>query len=177
MNKNQRGFATIGIIVIVVVVLAVVSFFIARSMKKENINEGTADTSNSSDSSSNDRNSSKLGSNQRDTERKNNLTKFLSGVSAYAADNKGNLPESGNIFGNFIEQYLSPEMGWHDPSSNKLLVVVAYTPKELGKIYYSPGHMCAADAQTTGKLSKTDSSRAFAALLLLENGTYYCAEG
>ena len=115
---------------------------------------------------------------QRDSQRKTDLGKFMSQVTAYQSNNQGKLPADATAWSGFITNYL--RVGgttFADPTSGTdysvTLATAAGTPAPStassgGAIIVYRGLNC----DLTGSIDAT--SRKFAAVIYQEQGGYFC---
>ena len=93
--------------------------------------------------------------NQRDTQRKNDMSRLKTAIDSYRTDNKGRLPEDGNVLrGSFTDQYLKIDGStFQDPDGStyqfaNLGSYVSITHKntnETTPIYFYRGAKCGPD--------------------------------
>jgi len=117
---------------------------------------------------------------QRDTQRKNDLGKFMSQVTAYQSNNQGALPADATAWGTFLTNYL--RVGgtpFADPSSGGDYTVTVATsatapaPSAVTatSVNVYRGLTCGGTG-VTGTFDAT--SRKFAAVIQQEQGGFYC---
>lgn len=107
--------------------------------------------------------------NQRDTQRKNDLSRVQSAINSYQANNKGAVPDSGAL-ANFVTNYL--EVGgdsFKDPSGASYTLGSALGDGVDGKIEYKTGSKCKGeDVETVSSTNKVSVR------IKLEGGGNYC---
>jgi prepilin-type N-terminal cleavage/methylation domain-containing protein len=126
---------------------------------------------------------------QRDTQRKDDLSRFTTALQNYATNNRGSLPVTTTAFGpsgNFISTYLAVGgSSFTDPSGTPYSTVVV-TPGQLpgtdayssnvtatqGVFYISPAAVCGATGDTTTTAGATGRNEAVQ--IALENGGFSC---
>lgn len=107
---------------------------------------------------------------QRDTQRRDDVSRFISQLNSYATNNRGALPaESG--MQSFMTSYLKSDQGeFNDPSTGN-----AYQPAPgddepgEGEIQYRTNAHCDGENVVTG-----GGARQAAVRVLLEGGGYFC---
>lgn len=126
---------------------------------------------------------------QRDNQRKQDLSKFMSQVTAYSSNNQGQLPaynQSGatanTSWATFVGNYLTVGgTSFADPTNGSTYAVTQQaastgaglpTGVTAGNIFTYPGLTCANVSGGTGTVSIT--SRTLAAVIYQEQGGYYC---
>ncbi len=114
---------------------------------------------------------------QRDTQRKQDLAKFMSQVTGYQSNNQGVLPSTTALWNTFVTNYLTVNSSaFADPSTGVTYVVTQQTSAatknvSTAQIFVYPGLTCS--DITTGTAS-TSTSRSFSAIIYQEQGGYYC---
>lgn len=116
--------------------------------------------------------------NQRDTQRKNDLGRFMSGVSSYQSNNRGTVPPATAAgianTGGLVPTYLrSGGDTFTDPNGSNYTFVygVGAAPTTVGSIRYATAATCG----TSGAIAtSTGSTRKVAASIALEGGGAYC---
>lgn len=123
---------------------------------------------------------------QRDTQRKNDLGKFMSQVTSYTANNQGQLPGTAAAWTTFVNNYLTVGGStFAEPSTGQTYTVASSatlptaapdfsTSTTQKNIYVYTSAQCA-PGTTTGVATNT-GSRNFAALIYQEQGGYYCLD-
>lgn len=108
---------------------------------------------------------------QRDTQRRDDVSRFISQLNSYATNNRGSLPAESNVQ-SFMNSYLKANQDeFNDPSTGE-----AYTPlpgrdgsPTQGQIQYATNTECNGEALVTG-----GGNRQAAIRVLLESGGYFC---
>ena len=121
--------------------------------------------------------------NQRDTQRKNDLSRVQTALLNYRTNNKGNLPESGSVLrGPFTDQYLKIDGStFQDPdgSTYQFAYLGSYesiphkNTNGTTPIYLYRGAKCGPDEAVTF----SQGSQKFAIMMKLEGGGVYCIDG
>jgi prepilin-type N-terminal cleavage/methylation domain-containing protein len=117
---------------------------------------------------------------QRDTQRKQDLGKFMSQITAYSSNNQGALPTN---WSTFVTSYLTVGgTAFADPSNGATYTVTQKTSTTgatnvptaltLGNVWVYPGVTCSDVSGGTGTVNA--SSRTVAAIIPQEQGTYTC---
>ena len=127
--------------------------------------------------------------NQRDTQRKNDMSRLKTAIDSYKSNNRGNLPWGTDRYGvwsqsdNFGINYLKADQGeFGDPSSGRYAFGVNYYSIAGGSIYntfesqqshisISIGFVCDGDTITSA------GSNNYAIRYRLEGGGVYCIDG
>ena len=127
--------------------------------------------------------------NQRDTQRKNDMSRLKTAIDSYKSNNRGNLPWGTDRYGvwsqsdNFGINYLKADQGeFGDPSSGRYAFGVNYYSIAGGSIYstfeaqqshisISIGFICDGDTITSA------GSNNYAIRYRLEGGGVYCIDG
>jgi prepilin-type N-terminal cleavage/methylation domain-containing protein len=114
---------------------------------------------------------------QRDTQRKQDLSKFMSQVTTYSSNNQGSLPGATSALWNtFVTNYLTVgSTPFADPTDgttyNVVLQTTAVTPNPgVHTIQVYPGDTCA----NVSTVVPVPASRTVAAAIYQEQGGYYC---
>jgi prepilin-type N-terminal cleavage/methylation domain-containing protein len=124
---------------------------------------------------------------QRDTQRKQDLGKFMSATTSYTSNSQGNLPgynlsgaAANTAWGTFISNYLTVNgTPFADPSNGSTYSVTQQTTTPAtvsvpaGNIYVYPGVNCATVTGGTATAT-TNTSRTLSAIIYQEQGGYYC---
>lgn len=107
---------------------------------------------------------------QRDTQRRDDVSRFISQLNSYATNNRGSLPSEGDI-DEFMVSYLKSNQGeFNDPSTgNPYDPVVGDDDPEQGQIQYDLGAHCDGESVVQG-----GGNRQAAVRVLLESGGYFC---
>ncbi len=131
--------------------------------------------------------------NQRDTQRRDDMSRFMSQISQYQANNNGKIPAATDVnsaTATFMAKYMKQETDtakseFLDPSGQNYVVKHAkatadgsLTGNDLkfdGKtIFYKTNARC--DTSKEASWKKTDSDREFAILMVLEGSGTYCGD-
>lgn len=114
---------------------------------------------------------------QRDTQRRNDLGRFMSQVTNYQSNNNGVVPTEVGI-GNFVNSYLViDDDQFGDPTTGSTYVTtspanVSETPAGgSGKIYYFTSAKCNGESAAS-----TSGNRTVAAVVGLEGGGSFCQD-
>ena len=119
---------------------------------------------------------------QRDTQRKDDVGKFLSQINSYQSNNRGSVPpaDTPTAANDFVTQYLRADSDqFSDPSGDDYKVEAhigtdpdasSITKDNLGTIYYNTGVVCGDGGNLTAS-----SSRKVAVRTYLEGGGIYCS--
>lgn len=115
---------------------------------------------------------------QRDTQRKNDLSRFMSQLANYQSNNQGNVPAAtSTAVTDFVTRYLTPNgESFSDPTTGALYTVTAQTtlanlPSSNGDIYYYAGARCNGEAAPSA-----GTARQVAVAIKLERGTLLCQQ-
>jgi prepilin-type N-terminal cleavage/methylation domain-containing protein len=109
---------------------------------------------------------------QRDTQRRDDVSKFVSQLTSYSTNNRGQLPAAGAMNGNggFLDTYMKANQGeFNDPTSGDAYTVVPNDPN-LGQIQYVVGSEC--NGENIGASGKGD--RQAAVRTKLEGSGFFC---
>lgn len=119
---------------------------------------------------------------QRDTQRKQDLGKLMSQVTAFQSNNQGVLPTSAQWDASFKTSYLTVNSSsYADPSDGTTYTITQQSTAPTGtavpapgahNIFIYPGMTCGGTNGVQGTL--TAGSRTFAAAIYQEQGGYYC---
>lgn len=105
---------------------------------------------------------------QRDTQRRNDASRFASQVTQFQSNNSGKLPSTeltASGISTFLTQYLSAAGDtFNDPATGSPYVGVASTPTTRGQFWYQTGHDCGTGA----------GGRSWRVEFALEGGGTYC---
>lgn len=109
---------------------------------------------------------------QRDTQRKNDLSRMMSQVTQYQSNTQGSLPDNWNT--TFKSNYLtSGGQSFRDPQADDYTITVhanqSDRPSDPGQIYIFINAKCAGDGLDAGA-----GNRSFAAMIYQEQGGHYC---
>lgn len=117
---------------------------------------------------------------QRDTQRRNDSARFMSQISNYQSNNKGDVPTAATgtaagTVGAFVAAYLDNGSGspdnWKDPSTGSVYARSTAAPTVSGEWNYYVGQICDGEAPTaTGA-----STRNVAFVMKLEGAGSFCA--
>lgn len=111
---------------------------------------------------------------QRDTQRRNDVSRFKSQIVQYQANNKGKVPAtfaSATAANTFITNYLNNE--WTDPSGSPYAFVTTTTSlTTAGQWTYAASNVCDGENFTTTGAG----ARNFAIRMKLEGAGVYCAD-
>lgn len=118
---------------------------------------------------------------QRDTQRKQDLSKMMSQVTAFSANSQGALPASTVWNTTFKSGYLtSGSQAFNDPQLNATYTITQQSSKQplsgltAGNIWVYVGYVCdSADAAGVNNPAGT-GTRTFAAVIFQEQGGAYC---
>lgn len=115
---------------------------------------------------------------QRDNQRKQDLSRLMSQVTAYQSNNQGSLPYG--EWDTFRSNYLTNNATFEDPTTGGDYAITQQasttgaglpTSIEAGEIFVYPGLKC---TDMTGSATANTSSRTLAAIVYQEQGGYYC---
>ncbi|HSE29006.1 MAG TPA: type II secretion system protein [Candidatus Saccharimonadales bacterium] len=121
---------------------------------------------------------------QRDTQRKNDLGRFMSQVTSYSSNNQGNLPTSATAWNTMISNYLTVNSAnFSDPSSGATYSVPASggyntaapaspVTVQQGEIKIYTNSRCGG----TNGVETSTGSRNIAAVIYQEQGGFYCLD-
>lgn len=118
---------------------------------------------------------------QRDTQRKQDIGKFMSQVTSFQSNNQGSLPY-GSWDTTFKSSYLTVNSTpYADPSNGSTYTITQATsatnpaPSAIsqGNIYVYPGMTCGTGG-LSGTFDTSGTSRKFAAVIFQEQGGFYC---
>jgi prepilin-type N-terminal cleavage/methylation domain-containing protein len=116
---------------------------------------------------------------QRDTQRKNDLGRFMSQVVTFQSNNQGLLPASGAAFTTFVSDYLTVNgASFSDPSNGNTYTInynaaaptAAIPAMSAGNINVYIGSKCGGTYGVQANLG----SRNMAAIIFQEQGNFYC---
>lgn len=115
---------------------------------------------------------------QRDTQRKQDLSRFMSQLTQYQSNHQGSIPSgtgNGAWDTSFVSAYLTNNgQTFNDPQTGSSYTVNVYTttttqPSAAGQLYVYTGYNCSG-----GSLNSTSKARDVAALIYLEQGGTLC---
>jgi len=108
---------------------------------------------------------------QRDTQRRDDVSKFVSQLSQYSTNNRGSLPKDSDI-NSFVTSYMKPSDGeFNDPTTGNVYTMrtgVGVTPGE-GEMQYALNAKCNGEDVTSGGTSRQAAIR-----VKLEGSGYFC---
>lgn len=117
---------------------------------------------------------------QRDTQRKQDLGRFMSQLTAYQSNNQGALPTDWTATGPFLSNYLTNNQKFADPSTGSNYTVTSPTPTATapaptaGQAFVYLSASCA-PANTSGVAAlPTTNNRVVAVVFYQEQGTLTC---
>lgn len=102
---------------------------------------------------------------RRDTQRRNDAGRIISGLESYASSNDGAYPDTATKAQTAIDTYAGTI---NDPSTGQKYSVVGDAPDANGEVQYMSPGKCVNNAPT----STDATARDVAILMKLENGTY-----
>ena len=110
---------------------------------------------------------------QRDTQRRDDVSRFVSQLTSYSTNNKGALPTYAKVSDagadGFLNAYLKADQGeFNDPTSGTRYTVTNNDP-QVGQIQYSLGDECNGE-----DIKDSASARQAAVRTRLEGSGYYC---
>lgn len=114
---------------------------------------------------------------QRDTQRKDDVSRLASQVTNFQSSNNGSVPTGAAALTSFVSNYMDKgNAGFKDPHSGNNYAVKYQTaaPANEGEISYSAKAQCSAAGD--GSLTATTSPRTYAVSIWLENGAPYCQD-
>jgi prepilin-type N-terminal cleavage/methylation domain-containing protein len=115
---------------------------------------------------------------QRDTQRRDDISRFISQLNSYATNNRGSIPTSANQLNTFKTTYMKWTSGedgeFKDPQTGVGYVVVLESGTDpgvpdIGEVQYIPGVEC-----NNESLSSAGSNRQAAVRTQLESGGVFC---
>ena len=122
---------------------------------------------------------------QRDTQRKNDVSRIMTQLTSYSSNNRGSIPDTDKFYtaSGFIEKYLDGALtqtgeGYKDPTTGEgykaVTADLSTTEGVIGNIYYEKGKICGDDGGLIG-----GSQRQYAIQIILEGQsakTPYCSD-
>lgn len=114
---------------------------------------------------------------QRDTQRRNDVSRFSAQVTQYQSNNKGDVPDTFDATSatSFITKYMNNE--WKDPTGDNYDFVAAGTAKDdltgltkAGQWTYASAKVCSGETMTTG------GTRNYVIAMKLEGSGTYCKD-
>lgn len=117
--------------------------------------------------------------NQRDTQRKNDLSRIKTAVSNYQSSNKGAVPTNAATLATFRTNYLTPAAEYTDPQGTQYTLnyngAATSTPPAVGTVVYANNRICGTDGAFTGTGA---NARDYALQMRLEGqAVAYCIDG
>jgi prepilin-type N-terminal cleavage/methylation domain-containing protein len=109
---------------------------------------------------------------QRDTQRRDDVSKFVSQLTSYSTNNRGALPALGSMTGTngFLNSYMKANDGeFNDPSSGTAYSIVSGDPDQ-GQIQYVVGSKC--NGENIGDSGQ--GNRQAAVRIKLEGSGFFC---
>lgn len=117
---------------------------------------------------------------QRDTQRKQDLGRFMSQLTAYQSNNQGQLPSSYTTSSPFVANYLTNSQSFRDPSTGADYTITSPTPTATapaptaGQIFVYVSASCnSANSSGVAALPSTNN-RVVAVVIYQEQGTLTC---
>ncbi len=115
---------------------------------------------------------------QRDTQRKNDMSRVMSAIQNYKTNNRGRYIRDYTYYNDLNilrDSYMIPDEEFLDPSTGEKYRFIRFwqlRPPEIGEIYYNSGAHCEGE-----NLIDTSGNNAFSAIQIkLESGGYYCLD-
>lgn len=106
---------------------------------------------------------------QRDTQRRDDVSTFVSQLTSYSTNNRGALPDEGTANTTFKTSYMKSDDGeFNDPTSGNPYDVVNTTPK-IGEIQYDKNAHCDGENVVNG-----GGERQAAVRVKLEGSGFFC---
>ncbi len=112
---------------------------------------------------------------QRDTQRRDDASRFISQLSSYATNNNGNVPTFAQLSGasGFANAYLKSDVGeFNDPQTGDAYTFNA-TTATTKQFQYVKGQTCNGETITTGA---AQGSRVAAVRVQLEGSGFFCQD-
>ena len=113
---------------------------------------------------------------QRDAQRREDITKFVSQVSSYATNNKGSIPGAdATSMNNFLNAYLKRSDGeFKDPQTGNDYVVKTGISQTAGtdQIVYATSAKCEGE----NIIANSNAPRSFAVKIRLEGSGFFCKD-
>lgn len=117
---------------------------------------------------------------QRDTQRKQDLGRFMSQLTSYQSNNQGQLPTAWTATSPFVTNYLTNNQSFADPSTGVTYVITAPTPTATapaptaGQLFVYVSASCnSANSSGVAPLATTNN-RVVAVVIYQEQGTLTC---
>ena len=114
---------------------------------------------------------------QRDTQRKNDLSRLMSQVTNYQSNNQGALPNAQAGWNTFVSNYMTnSNQTFSDPQSGSTygveLQLFQTAKPAVGQIFIYINSRC--DPAESDGLNTGSGGRSFAGIVFQEQGGYYC---
>lgn len=107
---------------------------------------------------------------QRDTQRREDVSRFVSQLNSYATNNNGSIPAYSNV-STFLTGYMKSGDGeFKDPKTGVTYTMTNTTPTVDGQIQYSPGQKC------NGETTENGNARSAAVVVKLEGSGFNCQD-
>ncbi|MBQ6510950.1 hypothetical protein IJI94_03255 [Candidatus Saccharibacteria bacterium] len=126
---------------------------------------------------------------QRDTQRRDDMSRFMSQIAQFSANNNGKIPENADVGSSsktFEKNYMKQTGNvstseWVDPSGQEYIIKYEKITSDKtisgsfdGKtVYYETQAKC---GNGDGKVQKTGKARDYAVLFILEGSGIYCGD-
>ena len=117
---------------------------------------------------------------QRDNTRKQDIGRFMSQITAYQGNNKGDLPTSFTSTSNFVVNYLTNNQTFNDPSTGSTYVITSPTPTPTaaaptaGQLFVYLSANCNSSNSSGVAALTTTNNRVIAVVVFQEQGTLTC---
>lgn len=109
---------------------------------------------------------------QRDTQRRDDVSRFVSQLNSYATNNRGELPDEGAEITSFLSAYMKADAGeYNDPATGTPYTVSAAAPT-TGRIQYDKNRAC--DGENVG--TQDAGARQAAVRIQLEGSGFFCQD-
>jgi prepilin-type N-terminal cleavage/methylation domain-containing protein len=110
---------------------------------------------------------------QRDTQRRDDISRFVSQLTSFSTNNRGSLPSYAKVSqtgaDGFLQSYMKSDQGeFDDPSSGDAYTITSSEPS-VGQIQYVPGSQCNGEDVVSG-----GGNRQAAIRTKLEGSGYFC---
>lgn len=112
---------------------------------------------------------------QRDTQRKQDLSRFMSQLTNYSSNRNGSVPNSTTTLSSFVSGYLTNGgQTFNDPTTGSTYNVTyqtnkSITPSEVGQLFYYPNAKCG-----DGNIADGPGARSIAVAVYVEQGGFTC---
>jgi prepilin-type N-terminal cleavage/methylation domain-containing protein len=108
---------------------------------------------------------------QRDTQRRNDATRFISQISQYQSNNRGKVPTAASEVSSFVSNYLLASGDtWAEPTTGTTYSYSASaSPSSMGSYYYATDRTCDGENVTSG-----GGARKVVIQMKLEGAGWYC---